>query len=247
MLEPKRLEPIAGADRRPRAHPDQRGFPAIPPHEINAMKPAHLWPFLIAPALAMGADDIQPYPKSWPELAGMSNTCAEIGGTYLDPDAMQWQHENRASGEKFGGTRIAAWPIFRIPAELARAGDGSLSRSFELRLEPGHILAIDYRVNGEIVASPRFEGSDWNCGQDGLRITTLNREGTVLDKIQNHGRTTMSSVLYRVGNYLYVRTDAVTETMVLHVIPQSFRHVAWVRFERLHDNRAMPNASHPAP
>ena len=174
-------------------------------------------------------EHLQAYPPDWPALSGMSETCQEIQGTFVDPNRWRWEREE--GGAKYGGTREAAWIAFGLTGQEIRSEDPRVTaRVFALAFSSDQSLTVSYQIDGKEVASKSFEKDKLSCGKDGLTITTLERSGVVLDKLPNEGHTIRQATIYRFNGYLYVRTNSKTKARVLQVVPQSFFHQNWLRF-----------------
>ena len=188
----------------------------------------------LAWAGVFSTEDVQAYPSEWPKLAGMSDTCTEIQGSYLDPNSWRWESEEIPGsplGSKHGGTREAAWIVFNLSAKDVQPENKNVkSRVFTVSLNPDQLLTVNYFIDGAAVASRSFTKENLSCGKDGLMITTLDRTGVVLDKFPNEGRTVRRSTIYKLNEHLYVKTTSETKAKVIKVLPQSFLNVRWFKF-----------------
>lgn len=172
---------------------------------------------------------VQPYPADWPPLSGMSETCHEVQGSFVDPNSWRWEREEGRA--KYGGTREAAWIVFGLTGKEIRSEDRKVTnRVFALAIRADQSLTVSYRIDGKEVASRSFGKDKVSCGNDGLTITTLEHSGVVLDKLPNEGHTIRQTTIYRFNGYLYVRTTYKTKAWVLQVVPQSFLNVNWFQF-----------------
>lgn len=184
-----------------------------------------------------GTESVQEYPSSWPKLSGMSDTCVEVQGTFIDTNRWRWEHEEIPGsplGSKYGGTREAAWIVFGLPAQDVHSEDRRIkSRAFTITIDQDKTVTINYLIDQKVVTSKSFTKNKWSCGKDGLTIITLDRSGEILDKVPNHGRTIRRTNIYRMHEHLYVNTINEAKTRVIYVIPRSFLSVAWFRFPEL--------------
>jgi hypothetical protein len=188
----------------------------------------------LAQAGVFTTEHVQIYPSTWPKFSGMSDTCVEIQGTFVDTNRWHWEHEEYPGsplGNKFGGTREAAWIAFGLPAQEVRPDDPKIkSRTFTISIDTEQSVIVRYSIDEKVVASRFFTKDQWSCGKDGLTITTLDRSGVVLDKLPNQGRTIRRSTIYRLDGYLYIKTTDETKARVLSIVPQAFLNIAWFRF-----------------
>lgn len=188
----------------------------------------------LANAGVFTTERVQTYPSDWPKLSGMSDTCIEVQGTFVDPNSWRWEREEKPGsplGSKYGGTREAAWIVFGLPAQDVHSEDPKIkSRAFTITIDPDQTVTINYFIEQKVVTSKSFAKDKWSCGKDGLTITILDRSGVVLDKVPNEGRTIRRSIIYRMRDHLYVKTIDETKARVIQVIPQSFLNVAWFKF-----------------
>ena len=192
----------------------------------------------LAHAGVFTTERVQTYPSDWPKLSGMSDTCVEIQGSFVDPNSWRWEREENPGsplGSKYGGTREAAWIAFGLPAQVVRSEDPKVkSRTFTISIDPDRSVTVRYSIDEKVVTSRSFAKDQWSCGKDGLTITTLDRSGVVLDKYPNQGHAIRRSTIYRVNENLYIKTTYETKARVFYVVPQSFLNVSWLRFsERL--------------
>lgn len=107
--------------------------------------------------------------------------------------------------------------------------DYSLS-SLAIASHAGPLTAVEYSIDEKVVASRSFSKGKWSCGKDGLTITTLDRSGVVLDKFPIEGRTVRRSTIYRLNEYVFIKTTDETMARAFCVVPRSLLNVAWFRF-----------------
>jgi hypothetical protein len=200
----------------------------------------------LAGAGVFSTEDVKPYPPGWPVLAGMSGTCAEVQGSFVDPNARRWEYEEfptRELGTKQGGSYDAAWLALGLPGqEVLPDKKAALPRVFTIALGADQSVSIKYLLDGEVVSSRTFAKGQWSCGSDGLTLTLLERTGQVLDKLPADGHAVRRATLYKLDGRLYVKTSDHTKAWVIQVIPQSFHSVNWFRFV---EQRQLPTAALP--
>ena len=188
----------------------------------------------LANAGVFSTEHVQIYPPDWPKLSGMSDTCVEVQGTFVDPNIWRWEREENPGsplGSKYGGTREAAWIVFGLPAQDVRSEDKKVkSRVFTISIDPDQSLTVRYSIDEKVVASRSFTKDKLSCGKNGLTITTLERSGVVLDKLPNEGHTIRHSTIYKLNEHLYIKTTYETNARVFYIVPQSFLNVTWFRF-----------------
>jgi hypothetical protein len=185
----------------------------------------------VAVSRSWSAELAEQPPPEWQKLPTMSETCREAEGTYEDPNAWIWERENLATGEKFNGKRHAAWVAFALPATAVRPEDTKAgSRTFALFIDQTQSLSITYKLAGTVVATRSFLKDAWSCTPAGIVVTTIDREGAVLDKLPNKGRAIERAIVRVKEGSLYVHTIRETKALVLGVLPQSFTHVSWQKF-----------------
>lgn len=170
-------------------------------------------------------------PSDWPRLPAMSASCEEAQGTYEDPNTWTWERQSPATGEKSNGKRHAAWTVFALPVAAVEPDDTKAgSRTFVLSIDQAQFLSITYKLDGAVVAARSFKKTAWSCTPEGIVVTTIDREGVVLDKVPNVGRAVERAIVRVKDGSLYVQTVRLTKTRVLGVLPQSFRSVSWQTF-----------------
>lgn len=180
-------------------------------------------------------EHVQPYPSDWPQLTGMSDTCVEVEGAFVDPNTWRWDREENPGskyGAKYGGTRQAAWVAFGLSPSDVRPEDKNFrSRVFTISMAPNESLTIGYLIDGKVAASKSFTKDKLSCNKDGLTITVQDYSGAVLDKLPNEGRAIQRSTLYKLNGDLFVKTTNETKARIFQVVPQSFLNVHWFRFQ----------------
>lgn len=170
-------------------------------------------------------------PSEWQKLPAMSEGCREAEGIYEDPNAWIYDRQNPATGEKFSGTRHAAWVAFALPASAVRPEDTKAgTRTFALSFDQAQSFSIKYMLGGAVVATRSFQKGTWSCTPAGIEVTTIDFEGAVLDKLPNSGRSIERAIVRVMDGSLYVQTIRETKARVLGVIPQSFTNVSWQKF-----------------
>ena len=188
----------------------------------------------LAHAGVFTTERVQTYPSDWPKLSGMSDTCVEVQGSFVDHNRWRWEREENPGsplGSKSGGTREAAWIAFGLSAQDVRSEDPKVkSRAFTISIDTDQSVTVKYSIDEKVVASRTFSKDKWSCGKDGLTINTLDRSGVVLDRLPNEGRTVRRSTIYRLNEYAYIKTTYETKARVFYVVPQSFLNIAWFRF-----------------
>lgn len=200
------------------------------------MKLVALLTLLLSPLAYSGVfstEHVQAYPSDWPKLTGISNTCAEVQGSYSDPNSWRWEREEIPGsplGAKYGGTREAAWIVFGLPAKEIQSEKNVKTRAFTVMFNPDQSVTVNYLIDGTMVTSRSFAKETLSCGKDGLTITILDRTGVVLDKFPNEGHTVRRSTIYKLNEHLYVKITDETNAKVIKVVPQSFLNVRWFRF-----------------
>jgi hypothetical protein len=191
----------------------------------------------LLPALANAGifttEQVQPYPANWPTLSGMSDSCAEVQGSFVDPNTWRWAHEENPGsslGTKNEGTREAAWQAFGLSADDVRYWDETVkSRVFKILIGADQSVTIDYLLDQKVVATRTFTKDKVSCNKDGLTITIIDRYGVVIDKLPNKGHATRHSTIYKLQGNLYVKETAMTKATVAYVWPHSSTHVNWFR------------------
>jgi hypothetical protein len=176
-------------------------------------------------------ENVQTYPVDWPPLTGMSKTCAETQGVFVDPNVWHWEHEDKATGSKYGGTRQAAWAEFGFSGKQVQSENTKIkSRLFTVAIDADQLLTISYLIDEKIVASKYFSKNKWSCSAEGLTVTIMDRSGVVMDKIPNKGRTITHSTLYKFKEHLYIKTTTEVKAKIFHLLPTSALYVKWWRF-----------------
>ena len=183
----------------------------------------------VSSAGVLSTEHVQSYPADWPSLIGMSETCAEVQGTYLDPNEMRRDQEE-ANGSKHGGRLWAAWAVFGFPPDQVAAGHKIKSRTFSIAQLPDQSLVVDYLIDSKVVASKSFPKDKLSCGPNGLTITVGEKTGEVLDKFPNTGRSVHRSTVYWVNGELVVMSVYDTKARIFAVLPQNHLSTFWFRF-----------------
>lgn len=164
----------------------------------------------------------------------MSADCAEVGGTYSDPNLMHWKsvEQHGSVSSKRGGSLEAAWSLFGfLDFSRLRLNDTTIkSRAFSISFAADGYLLIDYYVEGSLASTRRLDRSKWTCGKNGLQVITLERGGVISDLIPNDGWSRRTVNVNRVGSELIVKEINESRIYFLHVIPQHDYQVRWYRF-----------------
>ncbi|XLZ70600.1 hypothetical protein ABT364_01155 [Massilia sp. SR12] len=189
---------------------------------------------LLANAVVLSGGRVQSFPSAWPALKGMSANCAEIQGSYIDPNQRRWDYEEfRESqlGVKSGGHYHGVWWALGLPhQEVQPEVRHALPRTFAVVLTADQGVTINYRIGEKLISSRTFGKGEWSCDADGLTLTVLDRKGQGMDIIPYHGHFVRRATLYRVNEFIYLRAEDRSKTWLAHVIPKSSLNVEWVRF-----------------
>jgi hypothetical protein len=184
--------------------------------------------------MSCGTTSTHQYPTQWPPLVGMSSDCREVRGTYIDLNVTHWEHVDQQQGvvTKTGGTLEAAWLAFGfVDLAALRLNDPNVkSRLFSISVDDADAFIIGYLIDGKVVSSKNFSKAQWSCEKDGLTITTLEKAGSIVDKIPSHGSSKRIATVYRVADQLYVKSIDTASIMLLHVVPEEDIQVRWYRF-----------------
>lgn len=211
----------------------RRGFATRPEGMIFCLLKVLLLP-TVAIAGAFSKETIQPYPSSWPALAGMSANCAEVQGSYIDPNERRWKHEQQPDslyGEKLGPQYDKAWIAFGLsPKEVQHETRYAVPRVFSIEMAADRTVLVKYTIGGMLVSSRSFGRGQWSCNAEGLVLTVFDRKGRGIDKVPYHGHSITRATLYRVREHLYVKSERRSKDWLLHVVPQSYHDVDWLRF-----------------
>lgn len=191
----------------------------------------------LAHAGVFTTEHVPPYPSDWPKLSGMSDTCVEVQGTFVDPNNWQWEREDNPGspwGSKYGGTRVAAWIVFNLsPQDVHAASTKVKSRAFTISIDPDQSVTVKYLLDEEVVAWRSFTKDKWSCGKDGLTITTRDESGFGFDIFPGEWRMIQRSTIYRLHGNVYIKTTFETKAWVFYIVPQSFLNVTWFKFSEL--------------
>lgn len=182
-----------------------------------------------ASAGVFSTERLQLYPADWPTLTGMSATCAEVQGTYIDPNEMRWDREE-ANGSNHGGKLWAAWAVFGFSPGQVAAGHNVKSRAFSIAQQPDQSLVVDYLIESKVVASKMFPKDKLFCGPSGLTITIAEKTGEVLDKFPSSGSSVHRSTIYGLNGELFVKSSYDTRARIFAVFPQNHINTFWFRF-----------------
>jgi hypothetical protein len=189
----------------------------------------------IANAGVFSTERVQPYPAEWPVLSGMSETCLEVQGTYIDSNRWRWEREEFPGsplGSKYGGSLEAAWMALGFEEKDVRSQDRMVKfRAFNVAFDPDQSVTVTYLLDEKVVAVRNFARDKVSCTREGLTIAVLERSFDVpFFGFPNKGKSWTRSTLYKNQNHLYVKTIQDTKATVAHVVPQSFLNVYWFRF-----------------
>lgn len=189
-------------------------------------------------------EKVQSFPIGWPALKGMSENCAEVQGSYIDPNQRRWEHEEFPAsrlGEKSGGQYHGVWWALGLShQEVQPDVQHAMPRTFSVALTENQGVSITYLIGEKLVSSRTFARGEWSCGADGLTLTVLDRKGPGMDKIPYHGHFVHRATLYRVNEDLYLKFERRSEMWLAHVVPQWSHDVEWLRFM---GERARPTTS----
>lgn len=121
---------------------------------------------------------------------------------------------------------------FLLSHSKVRLNDSAVKeREISIHFDPERLLHIDYLIDGKSVSSKTFTPSEYVCERRGLRLQVHKRAGEqVFDVLPNQGTLTIEATLFRVEEYLYVKTTCDTKATFYHVIPSSSLSVWWSRF-----------------
>lgn len=197
------------------------------------MKKTLLTAILLSSAAHAGTfstSDVRPYPAGWPALSGMSPTCAEVQGSYIDPNLEHWAYG--AHGEPYRGSYERAWEALGLPADEAQSDKKTaMPRVFSIEVNANQTVTIKYMVDGELASMRSFGKNEWSCGPAGLALTLVDHTGSVFKRGGAEGRTITRATIYRVRRHIYVRSTDSTKAWAMKVVPQSVYEEHWSRFE----------------
>ena len=139
----------------------------------------------------------------------MSDDCSEVSGRYAE-----------AQPSYPGAAPPGVW-AFMFPHSQVRVNDNTVkSREMSFYFDTEKSLHIDYLIDGNPAASKTFSPSDYACEGTGLRLSISKRTGQgVFDKVPNWGTHTITAVMFRVEDYLYVKNTSDTMALILYFIP----------------------------
>ncbi len=164
----------------------------------------------------------------------MSGDCAEVQGSYIDPNERRWEYEQFPAsqlGEKSGSRYDGIWVALGLPVQQVQPDvRHALPRTFALALDADQGMSVKYLIGGQVVASRSFANDEWSCGPDGLTLIVHYRQGPGMDKIPYHGESVRRATLYRVNEHLYLKSESRSKSWLLYVVPQSYHKVEWLRF-----------------
>ena len=169
-------------------------------------------------------NNVEQYPSNWPARPTLLSHCSDVSGTYAD----------RRTPDPTSPPRGAQLFLFlgHVKAPTLRLYDNTAkSRALHVYFDSNRALHLDYLINGTRVASITRARSVYQCGKHGLIIPMYHREGAhIFDMLPNHGRYSVSLLMFRAGDYLYVEWDDHAEARFWHVIPETSHYETWVRF-----------------
>lgn len=150
----------------------------------------------------------------------MSSDCSEVAGLY-------------AEGEPGapGAAPPGVW-AFLFPVADLRLNDKTIKeRSLSVHFGANRLLHVDYLLDGKPASSKSFGTDQYVCEKNGLRVSIHTRSGEhVYDKFPNRGTLKVVSVLFRVGDRLYVNTAWDTKATFYSVIPSDSYSETWASF-----------------
>ena len=104
------------------------------------------------------------------------------------------------------------------------------SRVISVNIDKENSFRIDYLIDGKPVAARTFAPSEYVCDKDGLRLSVYSRTGAVFNMLPNWGRLTITALLFRVDDHLYVKATNDTKALLLYFIPETALWESWNRF-----------------
>jgi len=163
-------------------------------------------------------------------LVGMSPDCREVQGNYIDPN--NFGYVLGKNGVVIGRTgQMGASSAFGIDPSLVRENERNLkNRTISISFD-GKTLVLGYCIEGRAVLSKPIPDTQWSCGADGLKLTTINNPNGGFDKLPGRVARIRTSTLYRVGNQLVVKIADSSRGWLLYVWPGHYSYVSWLKFE----------------
>jgi hypothetical protein len=179
---------------------------------------------------ACGATTNNEYPNGWPPQVGMSSDCREVQGNYVDPNLFGYVLDKH--GVVIGRTgQIPAWDAFGLDPSLVRENEKNVkNRTVSISFN-GKSLVLSYSIKGSLILSKPVPDTQWSCGADGLKLTTISNPNAGFDKLPGHIARVRTSTLYRVGNQLIVKIADSSKGNLLYVLPWHDSSILWFRFE----------------
>lgn len=169
-------------------------------------------------------NNVEKYPPDWPARLISVNSCSDVSGIYAD-------------SKPYGPTSPPAGAelflfLDHVKSSTLRLYDKAVkSRVLHVYFDSSRTLHMDYLINGTPAASLTRARSVYRCGKHGLVIPMYRRSGAqIFDMLPNYGRTSISLVMFRVGDYLYIEWDSHAEAWFYHVIPETSHNENWMRF-----------------
>ncbi|MFA6063394.1 MAG: hypothetical protein WC736_12450 [Gallionella sp.] len=149
----------------------------------------------------------------------MSNDCSEVTGRYAE-----------AKPTALGAAPPGVW-AFMFPHSQVRLNDNTVKlREMSVYFDVEKSLHIDYLIDGSAVSSKIFTPSEYVCEKAGLRLSINKRTGEVFDKVPNRGTLTITAIMFRVKDYLYVKSTWDTKALIFYIISDAAFSEWWSRF-----------------
>ena len=118
-----------------------------------------------------------------------------------------------------------------FPHTQVRLNDNTVKlRELSVYFDTERSLHVDYMIDGVPVSSKTFPSSEYVCEKSGLHLTINKRTGEVFDKVPNWGTNTIMAVMFRVNDYLYVKSTWDTKALMFYFIPDTAYSEWWSRF-----------------
>lgn len=146
-----------------------------------------------------------------PNQINMSNDCSEVSGIY-----------DEAKPDHPGAAPAGLW-AFGFPLSELKTNDNTVKlRQLSIHFGADRTLHIDYLIDGSLVSSRTFTSSGYVCENGKLRFVVYKRTGDqIFDMLSNEGTITNTSVMFRVNDYLNVKTTSDAKATFYHFIPHT--------------------------
>jgi hypothetical protein len=176
---------------------------------------------------------VQHQPTDFPVPQEGATGCAEVVGTYVDPNARRDEHIQYLSElawSEEGGAIDMAWHAFGFGG-MGISDAVHHQREFTIRFDSENAMVIDYTIDGAVVGSKRVLPSEYSCKQGVLGFVTYHREGErVYDMLPNVGSLTDRAEISRSGDFLYVKWSSEAHAVFYGFIPTNSEVFEWSRF-----------------